>query len=116
MQQEENPEQNILNRPPYRVTQREARWIARNAEASLHGNRQGLTISTARMNARMVLRCAGVPLEDQPMAAAEASFRAALAQEKEEYLTAACGRRPLLRVVPPERLGHDPFPERFMVG
>ena len=116
MRRKGDSQQNLPSGPPHRVTRQELRWIARNTEASLQGNRQGVRASIARMNARMVLRCAGVPIEDQPMAAAEASFRAALAQEKKEYLTAACGGRPLLWVVPPERLGRDPFPERFMVG
>ena len=100
--------------PPYRVTKQEMRAIAANTDRTLETFPTSTQCSIARMRAQMYLTHAGVPKDVQPAAAAEASYRRAFSKDTETQVAKAMGNNLLLRIVKPDKLGREPFPEHLI--
>lgn len=100
--------------PPYRLTNAELRGIALNADTSIAKATPPPLSSLAAMRAKMLMNHAGIPAEDQPQAAVEASYRLSFRQDTEAQVKTAMGRPTLLRVVTPEKLRRQPFSEHLI--
>ena len=102
--------------PPWKITIKELRNIARNVHTSLNETTNNADRTIAGLRAQALLGHAGVPKHLWPDAAVEAEYRASFSQEPEKSVEKLNINGRLLRIVKEAQLGRDPWPDKFMRG